>query len=462
MADRTTPAYSTDVPLITFQDRSAGFATGQESPVAFLDMCLDAIAARDGDVKAWVVLNGDGARRAAEASEARWRSGSQLSPIDGMPIGIKDLMDTKDMPTQMGCQAYQGHQPDQDAPIVAALRDAGAIILGKTTTTELGGAFPSPTHNPFDASRSPGGSSSGSAAAIGARMVPAALGSQVGGSIIRPASYCGTYALKPTQGAISRGTRLAYSGATYGVLAGSIEDMWLVAIEIANRIGGDPGCYALAGPAQPPAAVKPQRIAIMETAGWQALPQAARSAVEKIADDLARRGVTVLRRYHHPAIEEFEVAIQRASEVLGMLAGWEARPGHLELIARAPDKLSARMKAGVERSGRMSVADYQRALRLREQLQAAYAKLLTVVDGVISPSSPGPAPAWVHNELGDTEPPMPTGDIVFNAPSSVLGVPAVTMPLATVEGMPMGIQFMTGPSRDAFAVAVARWINEAK
>lgn len=456
----TTSTYDIGFQGLTYHDKTASFSTGDSSPVAFLQECLANIAARESEVKAWVVINEIGARKAAAESEMRWRSGTQLSSIDGMPIGVKDLMDTKDMPTQMGCEAYCGHQPEKDAPIVAALRSAGAIILGKTTTTELGGSFPSPTHNPFDAGRSPGGSSSGSAAAVGARMVPVALGSQVGGSIIRPASYCANYALKPSQGAINRGDRQSYSCATFGALAGSLEDMWLVSIEIAKRIGGDPGWLALEGPDPAPAPLKPTAVALIETAGWDGVPEEARDAMADIASQLEAHGVTVLRRADHPPIEAFEQLARNATSALGALVSWEARNGHEDLVARAPDKVSARVKAGLERARKMSAADYQAALRTRIALQKAYAALAEIADGVLLPSSSGPAPVWVHNTLDDLQPPMPTGDIVFNAPSSIIGAPAVTMPLTLIGNMPMGIQFMAQHGQDAYAVAVARWIKK--
>src|SRR5690606_32954987 len=162
---------------------------------------------------------------------------------------------------------------------VRALRDAGAVILGKCVTTELGGAHPGPTTNPFDARRTPGGSSSGSAAAVGACMVPVAIGTQVGGSVIRPASYCANWALKPTFGALNRGERLGYSQSVIGVHAGSPVDMWSVAHEIALRAGGDPGHPGLFGPAAVPAVVKPQRLILMETVGWKELDVTTRGAL---------------------------------------------------------------------------------------------------------------------------------------------------------------------------------------
>ncbi|MCP3911925.1 MAG: amidase, partial [Actinomycetia bacterium] len=147
---------------LTFHDRPSAFRTGSDTPRDLLERCVDTIAGRDDVVRAWVVLNVDGARAAADASTARWRSDSPLSPIDGMPIGIKDLLETVDMPTEQGCAALAGNYPKRDNAAVWALRRAGAIIVGKTVTAELGGSEPGPTTNPFDSGRTPGGSSSGS------------------------------------------------------------------------------------------------------------------------------------------------------------------------------------------------------------------------------------------------------------------------------------------------------------
>jgi len=215
---------------LTFHDATAGFRSGADTPRAYLERSIDVISAREPVVKAFVHLNESGARAAADASTARWKAGKSLSPIDGMPVAIKDLLETKDMPTEFGCAAYRGNFPKRDNAAVWALRQAGAVVFGKTVTAELGGTHPGPTTNPWDPARTPGGSSSGSAAVIGAAMVPAALGTQVGGSVIRPAAYCGTLALKPTQGGINRGERQTTSMSTTGVHAGSIEDMWQVAI----------------------------------------------------------------------------------------------------------------------------------------------------------------------------------------------------------------------------------------
>src|SRR5262245_46446821 len=238
-------------------------------------------------------MNEAGARAAADQSTARWKAGKPLSPIDGLPIAIKDLLETRDMPTEMGCAAMKGNFPKRDNAAVWALRQAGALILAKTVTAELGGSQPGPTTNPFDPRRTPGGSSSGSAAAVGANMVPAAIGTQVGGSIIRPAAYRGNLAPNPTQGGMNRGERLATSQSTHGPHAGGLEDRWQVAIEMPKRCGGDRGALGLMGPDTLPAAIKPNRLIVLETEGWAELDAASKSAFAELLNRLKAAGVTL-------------------------------------------------------------------------------------------------------------------------------------------------------------------------
>jgi Asp-tRNA(Asn)/Glu-tRNA(Gln) amidotransferase A subunit family amidase len=443
---------------LTFHDATRRFRDGSDTPRAYLERCLDTIAKREPVVRAFAALNETGARAAADRSTARWKDGRPLSAIDGLPIGIKDLLETKDLPTEMGCEAYHGNFPRRDNAAVWALRQAGAVVLGKTVTAELGGTHPGPTTNPFDPARTPGGSSSGSAAAVAARMLPAAIGTQVGGSIIRPAAYCGNVALKPTQGGINRGERQATSMSTHGVHAGSIEDMWQVAIEIARRAGGDRGCPGLFGPLTPPAAAKPERLIVLETEGWAALDGASRSAFEAQLDNVRSAGVTVLRRGDHPWIESLEHAIAGARALCTAITSWENRWAQRNLVDQDPDRVSARAKAALEKAEAMTPDDYRAALLERGAAQLRHAALAPLADAILTLSCPGPAPLWSGDVPGQPLAARPTGDFVFNAPSSMLFAPAVTMPLVSIGGMPVGVQVMGQPHEDARVTAIARWM----
>jgi len=261
----------------------------------------------------------------------------------------------------MGCAAYRGHFPKRDNAAVWALRQAGAVILGKTVTAELGGSQPGPTRHPFDLERTPGGSSSGSAAAVAARMLPVAIGTQVGGSIIRPAGFCGNVALKPTQGAINRGERQATSMSTHGVHAGCIEDMWQVAMEIARRAGGDRGCLGLFGPLEPPAAVQPIRLIVLETEGWRGLDDLSKAGFAQLLDSLQQVEVTLLRRTAHPWIEALEQAIANAGAICNAITGWENRWAMRNLVDEYPDGVSQRAKNTLARAEALSPEDYRAA-----------------------------------------------------------------------------------------------------
>ncbi len=446
---------------LTFHDAVAHFRNGSDTPRAYLERCLEAITEREAAVRAFVTLNLAGARQAADESTMRWKDGHARSPIDGLPIGIKDLLETKDMPTQMGCEAYRDNFPRRDNAAVWALRQAGAVIVGKTVTAELGGSHPGPTTNPFDPARTAGGSSSGSAAAVAARMLPAAIGTQVGGSIIRPAAYCGNVALKPTQGGINRGERQATSMSTHGVHAGSIEDVWQVAIEIARRAGGDRGCLGLFGPPAPPVAAKPERLIVLETEGWAALDAASREAFGALLEGVRHAGVMVLRRRDHRWIEALEQAVADGRAVCNAITSWENRWAIRNLVDQHPDGVSPRAKAALERAEAMTPDDYRAALMERAAAQQRHAAVAPLADAIVALSCPGPAPVWAGDVPGQPLASRPTGDFVFNAPSSMLFAPAVTIPLLAVGGLPVGVQLMGQQHEDARVTAIARWMLDA-
>ena len=435
---------------LTFFDAVPRFRDGSDTPRAYLERCLEVIAEREPVVKAWVVLNMPGAREAADLSAARHRSGRPLSSIDGMPIGIKDLIETKDMPTEHGCPAFAGNRTGRDSAIVRALRDAGAVVLGKTVTTEMGGAFPGPTTNPFDASRTPGGSSSGSAAAVGARMVPAAIGTQVGGSLIRPASYCANCALKPTMGALHRGERQGYSQSHVGVHAGSLVDMWHMAIEIGRRAGGDPGQPGLFGGSQLSPPVCPTRLIVMETGGWASLNGKTRDGFDRILATLRDAGVEILRREDDPLIEAFERGIADAKAITTDICDWENRWSFENLVEQHPGKYSDTLYQRLEAGRRLTIDDYRSRLLQRQEAKNRLTAIAPLADTLISLSSPGPAPVSLRS----------TGDSIFNSPTSILGAPTVTVPLLAIEGMPVGVQILGQSHSDARCTGIARWFAE--
>ena len=250
------------IKLLSWHDHVPKFLDGSDTPRDYLERCLETIEAREPEVKAFVAMDVTVARKAADKATTRYKAGNPLSVVDGMPIVIKDLYEVKGMPTELGSPAMKGYGGDKDCAHARVLRDGGAAILAKTVTTEFGAADPGPTRNPFDITRTAGGSSSGTSAAVGAAMVPAGTGSQVRGSILRPASWSGNYAIKPTFGALNRlgGHSMSPSQSVLGVQAGALEDCWATAYYISSTAGGDPGHPGLYGEALLGAAKRPKRL----------------------------------------------------------------------------------------------------------------------------------------------------------------------------------------------------------
>ncbi|MEK9672273.1 MAG: amidase [Rhodospirillaceae bacterium] len=445
---------------LTYCDLADDFRSGKDSPRDFVERCLETVKEREPAVKAFASLNEDAVRQAADESSARWKAGKPWSPLDGMPVSIKDLLETKDHPTQLGCEAFRGNFPKRDNAAVCALRQAGAVIFGKTVTAELGGTHPGPTTNPFDPARTPGGSSSGSAAAVAARMTPAAIGSQVGGSIIRPAAYCGNFALKPSQGGLNRGERMATSLSTHGPHAGSLRDMWQVAIEIAKRAGGDRGSNALKGPDAAPTEQKPARLMVLETAGWARTDEVSKAAFGEILGQLKSAGVELADRKSDKAVDGLEAAIAEADRIATEITLWENRWSWRNWSNEHPGKICARIMKGVEKAETMTPADYEGLLAERLTAIDVHKGAQGLADAAITLSCPGPAPLWDPTAPGADEARRPTGDAIFNYPSSMLGAPVVTLPMIGVGGLPVGVQIMGQPGEDAKVTALARWVYE--
>jgi Asp-tRNA(Asn)/Glu-tRNA(Gln) amidotransferase A subunit family amidase len=439
--------------IVSFASHAARFRSGQASPTSLLETYLARIDGRESEVKAFVELALDSARDQAKASEARWRAGTELSAIDGMPVGIKDIIETADMPTGQGSPLWTGHRSERDSATVQALRDAGAIIIGKTVTTEFAASIAfGKTVNPHDPARTPGGSSSGSAAAVGAGFVPVALGSQVVGSTLRPASYCGCIGFKPSFGAINRGGSYDYlSHSSVGVLGVTLDDVWLTSKAIVNRTGGDPGYVGLTGPEELPEAHRPKRLLVLQTAGWSKMTPGAATALNTALEQLSERGVELIDGSGAQELVQFDRMIAEIRNLSNTILQWESRWPLGGYIKSDAGKLSPTVVSRYEAGKILQQTDYARALEERDRLRSAYAELLRDADGVITLAATGAAPIGFAN----------TGDSDFNIPASVLGVPAISLPLLHDESLPLGLQLMGKSNRDADLFGMGRWITSS-
>jgi Asp-tRNA(Asn)/Glu-tRNA(Gln) amidotransferase A subunit family amidase len=434
-----------------FSAARANFAAGEDTPRAFLERCLENVERLEPQVKAFVCLDTDVARHGADAASKRWRAGTPLSAVDGLPLGIKDCFDVRGFPTRANSAYFAAAQDaDSDAAHVDALRRGGAVIVGKTVTTELTMAAPGPTWNPWDLTRTPGGSSSGSAAAVAAGMLPIATGSQVRGSVIRPASICGVVALKPTFGALNRfgGIDPSPSINHLGVLGGTLADVWSVAHHIGQVAGGDPGCVPhFPGPALP-AARRPRRLARQYTAGWQHTDDASRETLEAYLRGLAQAGIEIVEPDASPELRAFEDATANVAAWFFDLMLWEIRWPMLGWRERQPAAFSEGMRGYIDRAAQLQPADYERACIARERLRAQHRALAGTLDGFITLAHIGP---------GQTGQPL-TGTPWYNDASSAVGAPTLNLPVLAVDGLPVGVQLMGFEHGDADVAAMGRWL----
>ena len=424
---------------------------GSDTPLAVLEECLVEVERWELEVGAFTAFDVEGARRAAEASGARWRAGKPLSAIDGMPVAVKDMIDTATMPTGMGSPLYEGHRPLFDAASVQGLHEAGAVLLGKTVTTEFASTQPRGTKNPWDLARTPGGSSSGSAAAVATGMVSGALGTQVVGSIIRPAGFCGVYGFKPTAGGINRGGSLDFlSQSCTGTIAATLADAWAMARAISERVGGDPGYPGLTGPLTLPGAVAPKRLGLLRTAGWPELEGGARASLEAALERLRRAGVVMVEAEACPALAAVEAATARALPEVYQINAWEWRWPLGSYMARDRAGMSVSAQERHARAAAMTQAEYATHLERRAAARALLPALAAEVDGLVSVTAPGAAPVGLGS----------TGNPIFVVPGTYLGVPVVTLPVLEAEGLPLGLQLLGFPWRDAGLFEWARWVEQ--
>jgi Asp-tRNA(Asn)/Glu-tRNA(Gln) amidotransferase A subunit family amidase len=432
--------------LRPFLPATADFARGTDSPRDFLERCIVQIDAWEPRIGAFVALNLDAARTAADRSTDRWRAGKPLSPIDGMPIGVKDIIETIDMPTENGSPLFAGFRGNRDGASVAALREAGSVIVGKTVTTEFAWMHPRATRNPWDPTRTPGGSSSGSAAAVAVGAISVGLATQVFGSILRPSSFCGCFGFKPTVGAINRGgSHDALSQSTHGPIAASLPEAWAVAYEVSRRAGGDPGHPGLYGPPTCPAPSKPRRIAVLETPGWAVATSGAKEAFAEASARLKSAGVALVSRHESKTVGALEDAIADARELSHNIIAWESRWPLNTYRARDPSKLSQAMLELAARAEARTLDDYRRDIAERERRRAIYQSLEAEVEACVTLAAPGAAPVGLEW----------TGDPAFVVPGSMLGVPTISLPALEDGGLPLGLQLIGFADADAALFSTA-------
>lgn len=431
----------------SYFDATAKFADGSDTPRAFMERCIEDLEHLDGDIGAFVVTELAAARAAADESTARWAAGNQLSPIDGMPIGVKDIMETASFPTEQGSPLFKGWKGARDCAAVAALREAGAIMVGKTVTTEFAATHPGNTRNPWDLERTPGGSSSGSAASVAAGMVSGALGSQVIGSTIRPASYCGIYGYKPSAGGINRGGSFdGFSQSSTGMLAASLAEIWSLTREITSRAGGDAGHPGVMGPMDLPAARKPSKVALLQTAGWEKATDQAKAELQRAVDAMKAAGIEVADRDSDSAVAGVEDAIANAMKLSMDINAWEGRwPLNTYNRDMDPAGLSESAHGRLKQAVSMSQEEFVDLLAERERVRAVYAGLKGKFDATISLSAPGAAPKGLEW----------TGDPLFTVHTSLISMPTLSLPVLEDDGLPLGLQVVgfTDDDADLFAVA---------
>jgi Asp-tRNA(Asn)/Glu-tRNA(Gln) amidotransferase A subunit family amidase len=438
--------------LPSFSAMLPRFRSRRDTPRAYLERCIEAIAAREPAVHAFKVLALDAARAAADASTERYRRGEPLSPVDGCPIGIKDIMDTRDMPTQMGSPAFADWQPAYDAACVQALRDGGAVLPGKTVTTAFACGMSNETTNPLDPRRTPGGSSSGSAAAVGAGMLPAALGTQTQGSLLRPASFCGIVGFKPTWGTLSmQGVHpISATHDHLGVLASTLEDTWRIASHLATAQGHPAYPQLQRASDTLPRAAAPKRLLWLRTEAWsREVDPATGSAFEALVQRLAEAGVQVEDASSNAAAAALEASLTPAfvERCLGITA-YEMRWPYRQYVERHGDLIEKRVHDRMVQAFAMTPADYADRLAGRAAMQRKVASLMRGFDGVVTLSASGSAPLGLSA----------TGSRSFLVYATFLGLPAFSLPLMQVDGLPVGLQLIGRHGRDGDLCARARWI----
>lgn len=421
----------------------AGQVTSQELVQAYINQ----LNAYEESVDAWQHFDAEYALAQAKDADLLRKSGQTTGPLHGVPIGIKDIFDTKDMPTEDGTQLHKGRTPAYDATSVELLRQAGAIIMGKTVTTEMAVLTPGKTKNPHDPLRTPGGSSSGSAAAVAANMVPLAIGTQTNGSIIRPASYCGVVGYKPSHGLMSRYRVLQQSLKLdhLGVFARDVTDAALIAEQMMAFDNKDPDMKARMPPKlldtieQGP--LVPPRLAFVKTPAWNS------------ADIDVKDGFGELVSFLGGSVEELDL-----NHLLEGTIDWHQIIMEVDIaqsFQREYDKgggvMSLALREMIERGKKHLAVDYNEAVDHIAALNNAMDEIMLDFDAILTPATTGEAPIGLES----------TGSPVFCTPWTFCGMPAISLPLMQgANNMPIGVQLVSSKGDDARLLRTADWLTK--
>ena len=431
---------------LTATEAVQAIASGRLSSVDLVKSCLEQIADTDASIKAWAHLDPESAlAQAAECDRIR-KAGLGTGPLHGLPVGLKDVIDTRDMPTQRGTDIFKDRQPDKDARLVERLRESGAVIMGKTVTTELAFVHANDTRNPHNPEHSPGGSSSGSAAAVAACQVPLAVGTQTNGSVIRPASFCGTFGFKPTRGVISRAGVLKTSDSLdqVGCFGRSLEDVALLTDALAGYDQADSCSFARPRPqmragAQAEAPVAPDLV-------WFNLP-----FYDRLSPD-GHEGMEAVLDVLGPRITRMA-----AADTLANLVAVQARIHEYEVCQHEAavfdanfEDLSRELQLIVARGRKISEAEYTDALAVKASAQTFFDELFVEFDAIIAPCATGEAPKFGSG----------TGDPIFCTLWTLAGLPCVSLPLLVGDNnLPIGVQLIGPIEKDDRLLRTARWLQ---
>jgi len=435
--------------LLSARDARAAIEQGLLTSQELVEACLARIDELEADIGAWTHLDRETAIMQARAADEFRKRGLSIGALHGLPIGIKDIIDTADYPTEYGTVLHQGRQPAQDATLVSLLKEAGAIILGKTVSTEMAVYAPGKTRNPHNRDHTPGGSSSGSAAAVSAAMVPLSVGTQTNGSIIRPASYCGVYGFKPSFARISRHGVLKQSPPldTVGVFARDLDDLALIADVLMRFDARDAAMTPIAPPCIADVMVQQvpadPHFAFVRSPVWE--------QVEPVTKDGLRELVEATNEAQQKTIDIVDLPplFDDLHEDHRRLMEGDLARSFADEYQRGKAELSPVLREMIERGQQVSSDDYDNALARMREYNAFLEQVFEDFDAILTPSTAGPAPAGL----------AATGSPVMNTIWTFCGTPALNVPLLqSAEGLPIGVQVVGAKDDDARLFRSTRWL----